>query len=249
MANPLLEVIDLAASADDVQILNGLNLTVNAGEVHAIMGPNGAGKSTLSSVLMGSPVYQVTEGQIKLDGEDITLWAPDARAKAGVFLAFQHPEAIGGVSVVQFLRQAVAARKGLDELSVLEVRMDMMEWMERLKMDSAFAERHLNEGFSGGERKRNEILQMALLEPTLAILDETDSGLDIDALQIVANGVATVRQERPDLGVLVVTHYQRLLNELNPDVVHILVDGRIVASGGPELAAEVETNGYEAWQS
>ncbi len=249
MANPLLEVIDLAASADDVQILNGLNLTVNAGEVHAIMGPNGAGKSTLSSVLMGSPVYQVTEGQIKLDGEDITLWAPDARAKAGVFLAFQHPEAIGGVSVVQFLRQAVAARKGLDELSVLEVRMDMMEWMERLKMDSAFAERHLNEGFSGGERKRNEILQMALLEPTLAILDETDSGLDIDALQIVANGVATVRQERPDLGVLVVTHYQRLLNELNPDVVHILIDGRIVASGGPELAAEVETNGYEAWQS
>ncbi len=249
MANPLLEVIDLAASADDVQILNGLNLTVNAGEVHAIMGPNGAGKSTLSSVLMGSPVYQVTEGQIKLDGEDITLWAPDARAKAGVFLAFQHPEAIGGVSVVQFLRQAVAARKGLDELSVLEVRMDMMEWMERLKMDSAFAERHLNEGFSGGERKRNEILQMALLEPTLAILDETDSGLDIYALQIVANGVATVRQERPDLGVLVVTHYQRLLNELNPDVVHILVDGRIVASGGPELAAEVETNGYEAWQS
>jgi len=249
MANPLLEVIDLAASADDVQILNGLNLTVNAGEVHAIMGPNGAGKSTLSSVLMGSPVYQVTEGQIKLDGEDITLWAPDARAKAGVFLAFQHPEAIGGVSVVQFLRQAVAARKGLDELSVLEVRMDMMEWMERLKMDLAFAERHLNEGFSGGERKRNEILQMALLEPTLAILDETDSGLDIDALQIVANGVATVRQERPDLGVLVVTHYQRLLNELNPDVVHILIDGRIVASGGPELAAEVETNGYEAWQS
>ena len=249
MANPLLEVIDLAASADDVQILNGLNLTVNAGEVHAIMGPNGAGKSTLSSVLMGSPAYQVTEGQIKLDGEDITLWAPDARAKAGVFLAFQHPEAIGGVSVVQFLRQAVAARKGLEELSVLEVRMDMMEWMDRLKMDSAFAERHLNEGFSGGERKRNEILQMALLEPTLAILDETDSGLDIDALQIVANGVATVRQERPDLGVLVVTHYQRLLNELNPDVVHILVDGRIVASGGPELAAEVETNGYEAWQS
>ena len=249
MANPLLEVIDLAASADDVQILNGLNLTVNAGEVHAIMGPNGAGKSTLSSVLMGSPAYQVTEGQIKLDGEDITLWAPDARAKAGVFLAFQHPEAIGGVSVVQFLRQAVAARKGLEELSVLEVRMDMMEWMERLKMDSAFAERHLNEGFSGGERKRNEILQMALLEPTLAILDETDSGLDIDALQIVANGVATVRQERPDLGVLVVTHYQRLLNELNPDVVHILVDGRIVASGGPELAAEVETNGYEAWQT
>jgi Fe-S cluster assembly ATP-binding protein len=212
------------------------------------MGPNGAGKSTLASVLMGSPTYEITAGTIKLDGEDITTWDTDVRAKAGMFLAFQHPEAIGGVSVVQFLRQAVAARKGLDELSVLEVRMEMMEWMDRLKMDSAFAERHLNEGFSGGERKRNEILQMALLDPVLAILDETDSGLDIDALKIVADGVTTVRANRPDLGVLVVTHYQRLLNELDPDVVHIMVAGRIVASGGPELAAQVEANGYEAWE-
>ena len=249
MTTPLLEIIDLAASADDVPILKGVTLSVEPGEVHAIMGPNGAGKSTLASVLMGSPVYEVTDGTIKLNGEDITSWATDVRAKAGMFLAFQHPEAIGGVSVVQFLRQAVAARKGLDELSVLEVRMDMMEWMDRLKMDSAFAERHLNEGFSGGERKRNEILQMALLDPTVAILDETDSGLDIDALQIVADGVATVRENRPDLGVIVVTHYQRLLNELNPDKVHLLVDGRIVASGGPELARDVEQHGYESWQS
>jgi Fe-S cluster assembly ATP-binding protein len=249
MTGPLLEIVDLHAQADDAPILKGVSLSVQPGEVHAVMGPNGAGKSTLASVLMGSPAYEVTAGTIKLDGEDITHWSTDVRAKAGVFLAFQHPEAIGGVSVVQFLRQAVAARKGLDELSVLEVRMDMMEWMDRLKMDSAFAERHLNEGFSGGERKRNEILQMALLDPRLAILDETDSGLDIDALQIVADGVTTVRENRPDLGVIVVTHYQRLLNELNPDHVHLLVDGRIVASGGPELAAEVEQHGYEQWQS
>jgi len=247
--SPLLEVTNLHADAEGTTILNGVDLVIQPGEVHAIMGPNGAGKSTLASVLMGSPSYEITSGTIKLDGEDITTWDTDVRAKAGMFLAFQHPEAIGGVSVVQFLRQAVAARKGLDELSVLEVRMEMMEWMDRLKMDSAFAERHLNEGFSGGERKRNEILQMALLDPVLAILDETDSGLDIDALKIVADGVTTVRANRPELGVLVVTHYQRLLNELNPDVVHIMVAGRIVASGGPELAAQVEAHGYEAWES
>ena len=198
---------------------------------------------------MSSPAYEVTQGSIKLNGEDITTWSTDVRAKAGMFLAFQHPEAIGGVSVTQFLRQAMAARKDLSELSILEVRMEMMDWMDRLKMDPAFAERHLNDGFSGGERKRNEILQMALLDPTMAILDETDSGLDIDALQIVADGVATVRTNRPDMGVLVVTHYQRLLNELAPDHVHLLIEGRVVASGGPELALEVEKNGYEKWQS
>ena len=198
---------------------------------------------------MSSPAYEVTQGSIKLNGEDITPWSTDVRAKAGMFLAFQHPEAIGGVSVTQFLRQAMAARKDLNELSILEVRMEMMDWMDRLKMDPAFAERHLNDGFSGGERKRNEILQMALLDPTMAILDETDSGLDIDALQIVADGVATVRTNRPDMGVLVVTHYQRLLNELAPDHVHLLIEGRVVASGGPELALEVEKNGYEKWQS
>ena len=198
---------------------------------------------------MSSPAYEVTQGSIKLNGEDITTWSTDVRAKAGMFLAFQHPEAIGGVSVTQFLRQAMAARKDLSELSILEVRMEMMDWMDRLKMDPAFAERHLNDGFSGGERKRNEILQMALLDPTMAILDETDSGLDIDALQIVADGVATVRTNRPDMGVLVVTHNQRLLNELAPDHVHLLIEGRVVASGGPELALEVEKNGYEKWQS
>jgi len=246
---PLLEINDLHAEADGTEILKGVSLTIGRGEVHALMGPNGAGKSTLASVLMASPAYVVTQGSIRFEGEDVTDWTTDVRAKAGMFLAFQYPEAIGGVSVIQFLRQAVAARRNLDELSVLEVRLEMGEWMERLRMDPAFAERHLNEGFSGGERKRNEILQMALLDPALAILDETDSGLDIDALSIVADGVATVRSQRPELGVLVVTHYQRLLDQLSPDHVHLLLDGKIVASGGPELAAEIETSGYEKWRS
>ena len=248
MTNSLLEINDLHATADETEILKGVSLTIREGEVHALMGPNGAGKSTLASVLMGSPSYVVTEGQIIFQGVDITEWSADERSKAGLFLAFQHPEAIGGVSVTQFLRQAVAARRGLDELSVLEVRLEMMEWMEQLRMDPAFAERHLNEGFSGGERKRNEILQMAMLEPTLAIMDETDSGLDIDALQIVADGVATVRSKRPELGILVVTHYQRLLAEIAPDIVHLLIDGTIVESGGPELAGVIEAEGYERWK-
>lgn len=248
MTPPLLEVTDLHAEADGAPILKGVTLTVGEAEVHALMGPNGAGKSTLASVLLGSPAYTVTSGSIRFRGEDITAWSTDDRAKAGMFLAFQHPEAISGVSVTQFLRQAMSARRDLEELSVLEVRLEMGDWMERLRMDPAFAERHLNEGFSGGERKRNEILQMALLEPALAILDETDSGLDIDALKIVADGVAAVREHRPELGVLVVTHYQRLLTELRPEFVHVLVDGRIVESGGPELAAGIETGGYEQWQ-
>ena len=213
------------------------------------MGPNGAGKSTLASTLLGSPAYEVTAGTIRLNGEDVTTWSADVRAKAGMFLAFQHPESIPGVSVTQFLRQAMQARRDLDELSVLEVRLEMGEWMDRLRMDPSFAERHLNEGFSGGERKRNEILQMALLEPTLAILDETDSGLDVDALKIVADGVATVREHRPELGVLVVTHYQRLLSELQPDFVHVLIDGVIVETGGAELAREIEAQGYDRWRS
>jgi len=249
VTTPLLEINDLHVEADGIAILKGVNLTVGEGEVHALMGPNGAGKSTLASVLMASPAYSVTQGSIRFKGEDVTAWSTDVRAKAGMFLAFQHPEAIGGVSVIQFLRQAVAARRNLEELSVLEVRLEMGEWMDRLKMDPAFAERHLNEGFSGGERKRNEILQMAMLDPALAILDETDSGLDIDALQIVAGGVATVRAQRPELGILVVTHYQRLLAQLAPDHVHLLVDGRIAASGGAELAAEIEANGYEQWRA
>jgi Fe-S cluster assembly ATP-binding protein len=244
----LLDVEHLHVDADGAPILKGVDLQVGRGEVHALMGPNGAGKSTLASTLMGRPDYRVTEGAIRFDGEDITAWPTDVRAKAGLFLAFQYPESISGVSVIQFLRQAMSARKG-DDVSVLEVRFAMMEWMERLGMDPAFGERHLNEGFSGGEKKRNEILQMALLEPRLAVLDETDSGLDIDALRVVARGVRTVRETHPDLGVLVVTHYQRLLEELVPDRVHLLVDGVVVDSGGPELATRIQEHGYEEWRS
>jgi Fe-S cluster assembly ATP-binding protein len=244
---PLLEIKDLHVSAEDGAILRGVDLIVGAGEVHALMGPNGAGKSTLAGALLGHPAYRVTHGSISLNGEDVTSWPTDVRAKAGLFLAFQYPEAIEGVSVTQFLRQAMAARKGT-EVSVLEVRVLMTEWMERLGMDPSFAYRHLNQGFSGGEKKRNEILQMALLEPLVAVLDETDSGLDIDALRVVGRGVAAVRAERPALGVLAITHYERLLTELVPDVVHILVDGRVVASGGPELAAQIESSGYEVFR-
>ncbi len=246
-APPLLEVRDLHVSAEDGAILRGVDLTVGAGEIHALMGPNGAGKSTLAGALMGHPAYTVTAGTIVLNGEDVTGWATDVRAKAGLFLAFQYPESIEGVSVASFLRQAMAARTG-EEVSVLEVRVLMTEWMERLGMDTSFASRHLNQGFSGGEKKRNEILQMALLQPLVAVLDETDSGLDIDALRVVGRGVRAVREARPELGVLAITHYQRLLDELVPDVVHLLVDGRIVASGGPELARQVEAEGYEAWR-
>src|SRR5690349_6119498 len=203
------------------------------------MGPNGSGKSTLATTLLGSPDYEVTQGHVRFNGDDITTWGADVRGKAGIFLAFQYPMAIAGVSVLNFLRQALSARKGID-LSVLELRLSIMEWMERLDMDPSFADRFLNEGFSGGEKKRNEILQMAILEPEVAILDETDSGLDIDALKVVASGVQEVRKDRPDLGVVAITHYQRLLDHLAPDVVHILVDGRIVASGGMELAEILE---------
>ncbi len=248
MSAPLLELRNLHVTADENAILNGVDLTVRDGEVHALMGPNGAGKSTLANVIMGHPGYVITQGQVLLRGEDLATWTPDARARAGIFLAFQYPESISGVSVIQFLRQAVAARRQLDELSVLEVRMDLMEWMQRLGMDPAFAERHLNDGFSGGERKRNEILQMALLDPVIALLDETDSGLDIDALRVVAQGVRTVRERLPSMGVLIVTHYVKLLEELRPDQVHILVDGRIVHSGGPELAQQIEADGYESWR-
>jgi Fe-S cluster assembly ATP-binding protein len=246
---PLLEIRDLHVSAEDgsIPILRGVDLRVGAGEVHALMGPNGAGKSTLAGALLGHPAYRVTQGQILLNGEDVTGWATDVRAKAGLFLAFQYPETIEGVSVTQFLRQAMAARKGT-EVSVLEARVVMTEWMERLGMEPSFASRHLNQGFSGGEKKRNEILQMALLEPVVAVLDETDSGLDIDALRVVGRGVREVRAAQPELGVLAITHYERLLMELVPDVVHILMDGRVVATGGPEMAALVERAGYEEWR-
>jgi Fe-S cluster assembly ATP-binding protein len=229
------------------EILKGLDLSMEPGQVHALMGPNGSGKSTLASTLLGSPEYEVTDGRILFNGDDITDWPTDVRGKAGIFLAFQYPQEFAGVSVLNFLRQALSARKGID-LSMLELRLSIMEWMEKLEMDPSFADRYLNEGFSGGEKKRNEILQMAILEPEVAILDETDSGLDIDALRIVAKGVREVRAARPELSVLVITHYQRLLDELTPDVVHIMVDGRIVATGALELARQLEAEGYDAWR-
>ena len=248
---PLFELEDLhvrvAGEPDAPPILNGVDLRVGAGEVHALMGPNGSGKSTLASTLLGSPEYEVTAGSIRFRGDDITSWATDVRGKAGMFLAFQYPQAIPGVSVLNFLRQALSGRKGI-ELSVLELRLSIVEWMERLDMDPAFLDRHLNEGFSGGEKKRNEILQMAILEPDFAVLDETDSGLDIDALRVVANGVHLVREQRSELGVLAITHYQRLLDHLKPQHVHVLIDGRIVASGGPELGEQLSSEGYEAFR-
>lgn len=230
------------------EILRGVTLSIAAGEVHAIMGPNGCGKSTLASTLLASPEYEVTSGDLFFKGDNITEWTTDVRAKAGIFLAFQYPQEIAGVSVIQFLRQSLSARKGID-LSVLELRLSAMDWMKRLGMDSSFVDRYLNEGFSGGEKKRNEIMQMALLEPDFAVLDETDSGLDIDALRIVAKGIREVRVDRPNMGILLITHYQRLLDELQPDHVHIMIDGRIVKSGGMEVAAKLEKNGYEAYKA
>ncbi len=250
---PLFEIDDLHVStpATDlepgIEILKGVSLTVQAGEIHALMGPNGSGKSTLASVLMGSPEYEVTAGQVRFQGDDITEWDTDVRAKAGLFLAFQYPQEIAGVSILNFLRQALSARKGI-EMSVLELRLSLMEWMEKLGIDASFMERYVNEGFSGGEKKRNEVLQMAVLEPEMAVLDETDSGLDIDALQMVAAGVQAVRSERPTLGTLAITHYQRLLDHLKPDWVHVLIDGRIEATGGPELAKQLERDGYESFR-
>jgi Fe-S cluster assembly ATP-binding protein len=245
---PIFAVRDLHVAAGGNEILRGVDLAVHPGEIHALMGPNGSGKSTLAGALLGNPDVEITAGTVELHGTDITEWTPTDRGKAGLFLAFQYPQAIPGVSVINFLRQALSARKGID-LSVLELRLAIMEWMERLDMDPAFADRYLNEGFSGGEKKRNEILQMAILEPEIAILDETDSGLDIDALRVVARGVHEVRAERPDLGLLVITHYQRLLDEIRPTHVHLLLDGRIVESGGMELVARLEAEGYDAWRN
>ena len=244
---PLFEIQNLHVCREGTEIVRGVDLTVDAGEVHALMGPNGSGKSTLATTLLGNPDYEVTEGRILFRGDDITDWDPDVRGKAGIFLAFQYPQTIDGVSVINFLRQALSARKGID-LSVLELRLAIMEWMERLDIDPSFADRYLNDGFSGGEKKRNEILQMAILEPEVAILDETDSGLDIDALKVVARGVQEVRADRPELGALAITHYQRLLEYLEPDRVHVLIDGRIVESGGPEVAARLEAEGYEGFR-
>jgi Fe-S cluster assembly ATP-binding protein len=248
VAEPIFEIQNLHVAAQGTEILKGVDLVILPGEIHALMGPNGSGKSTLANALLGSPDFRVTAGRVLFKGEDVTDWAPDVRGKAGMFLAFQYPEEIPGVPVAQFLRQALSARRGMD-MSVLELRLSIMEWMKKLGMDPSFGDRYLNEGFSGGEKKRNEVLQMAIMEPEVAILDETDSGLDIDALRVVARGVQEVRTARPELGVLLITHYQRILSVLQPDRVHILIGGRVVDSGGPELAGRLEEEGYDAWRA
>jgi Fe-S cluster assembly ATP-binding protein len=243
-----LEIRNLHASVEDKPILRGVNLTVKQGEVHALMGPNGSGKSTLSNVILGHPAYQVTAGQIIFDGEDLLELDPDERSRAGLFLAFQYPVAIPGVTLANFLRQAINARlkaKDADSkgISIPDFRRLLKAKMEYLQVDPSFAGRYLNEGFSGGEKKRAEILQMATLEPRIAILDETDSGLDIDALRIVAEGVNKLTG--PDLGVLVITHYQRILNYIQPEFVHVMFEGQIVESGGADLAQRLEESGYD----
>lgn len=243
-----LSIKNLHVSIEDNEILKGLDLEIKAGEIHAIMGPNGTGKSTLAYSLMGHPTYEVTEGEVLFNGEDILEMDPDERSQAGLFLAFQYPVAIPGVTVANFLRTAINARRRAENpedkgISILEFRNMLKEKMDLLKMDHAFAGRYLNDGFSGGEKKRAEILQMATLKPKIAILDETDSGLDIDALRIVSDGVNALAND--DLGVLVITHYQRLLNYIKPDYVHVMYAGRIVESGGPELALRLEEEGYD----
>jgi Fe-S cluster assembly ATP-binding protein len=236
-------------ASEDLPILQGLDLEVGKGEIHAIMGPNGSGKSTLAKVIAGHPGYEVTKGSVVFDGKDILEMEPDERSRAGIFLAFQYPVEIPGVSIANFLRTALQARRGEgEELDLFEFQDLLLDRMKLLDMDPSFAERHVNEGFSGGEKKRNEILQMAVLEPRLAVLDETDSGLDIDALRIVSAGVNTLQKERPDTAVMVITHYQRLLNHIQPHFVHVIVDGRIVRSGGPEVAVQLEEEGYASWR-
>ena len=242
---PLLAIEDLYVRAADTEIIKGLDLTVDRGEIHALMGPNGSGKSTLASVLMGHPAYKITAGRVLYRGEDIAAWTADERGRAGMFLGFQYPEEIPGVSVVNFLRTALSGRTGTD-YTVLELRLKVMEVMRELGMETSFADRYLNEGFSGGERKRNEVLQMAVLEPELAVLDETDSGLDIDALKTVAEGVKRLADE--SRGFLIITHYQRMLDYIEPTHVHVFVDGRIVESGAADLAARVEASGYESFR-
>ena len=247
----LLELKNLHVTLEDgTEIVKGVDLAVNTDETHAIMGPNGSGKSTLAYALMGHPAYEISEGEILLDGEDVTEMAADERARKGLFLAFQYPHAVPGVTVTSFLRSAInairKAKSGTDDpIPIPEFRKELMAAMERLKVPREMASRYLNEGFSGGEKKRVEILQMAMLKPRIAVLDETDSGLDIDALKIVAGGVKEL--VGPNMGAVVITHYQRILNYIKPDYVHVFVGGRIVEEGGPELAHKLEAEGYEAF--
>jgi len=248
MAENLLEIHDLHArvEGEETEILEGIDLVVSHGEIHALMGPNGSGKSTLAKVIAGHPAYEVTAGEIRLNGQDVLELEPHQRSRAGLFMAFQYPSEIPGVSISNFLRMALNAhRPEGEELEVFEFYELLKERLSLLKMDESFAGRYVNDGFSGGEKKRNEILQMAVLEPKMAVLDETDSGLDIDALKIVAEGVNTLASANPLLSVLLITHYTRILNYIKPDRVHVMIDGRIVQSGGPELADKLEDLGYD----
>ena len=248
MADELV-IKDLHVNVEGKEILKGIDLTIQKGQVHAIMGPNGSGKSTLANTLAGNPKYEVTGGQVFFRGENLLEWKPDERARRGLFLAFQYPMAIPGVTVANFLRTALNARRKVagngnaKAISIPEFRKLMMQKMDLLKLDTSFATRYLNDGFSGGEKKRVEILQMAVLNPEMAILDETDSGLDIDALRVVSEGVNALRG--PNLGILLITHYQRILNYIKPDFVHVMVSGKLAVSGGPELALELEEKGYD----
>ena len=240
----MLKINNLHASVETTEILKGISLEINAGEVHAIMGPNGSGKSTLANVLMGNPVYEVTKGTIEFNGENVTEDPVDKRAKKGMFLAFQYPESIPGVTIVNMLKTALTNIEETDYTAV-ELRLKVADAMKDLGLSPDFVDRYLNEGFSGGERKRNEILQLAVLNPKLAILDETDSGLDVDGLRVVGEGVNKLRT--PERGYLIVTHYQRLLEYINPDFVHVFIDGKIVESGSKDLSDKLEKEGYESY--
>ena len=248
---PALEIQGLSAKVanEDTSILKDLDLVVEPGQIHAIMGPNGSGKSTLAKVLSGHPSYQVTSGEILYLGQSILDLEPDERALAGIFMAFQYPVEIPGVSIANFLRAALQARLGHgEELDLFDFQDQLLAAMELLEVEPSFAERPVNDGFSGGEKKRNEILQLAVLRPSLAIMDETDSGLDIDALQVVTKGVNSLKKQNPEMTILLITHYQRLLDYIKPDLVHVMVDGKIVRTGGPELALELEKQGYADWK-
>ena len=235
---------------EDLHILKGVDLSIRPGEIHAVMGPNGSGKSTLAKVVAGHPGYEPTGGSLRFQGEDLLEMEPDERAQAGVFMAFQYPVEIPGVSIANFLRTALQARLADgEELDLFDFQEHLVERMELLDMKPSFAERPVNDGFSGGEKKRNEILQMAVLKPALAVMDETDSGLDIDALKIVARGVNALKAENPAMSVLLITHYQRILDHIRPDKVHVMIDGRIVETGGPEVALALEAQGYEEYKA
>jgi Fe-S cluster assembly ATP-binding protein len=241
----LFEIEDLHVSVEGREILRGLNLSVYPGEIHALMGRNGSGKSTLANALMGHPKYLVARGRVRLAGEDILTLRPEERAKLGLFLAFQNPTAIPGVGTGNFLRAAVKAVRGTETINALQFRKELAERMQHLQIDPSFATRALNEGFSGGEKKRAEMLQLAMLKPRMAILDEPDSGLDIDAVRIVSEGINQVHEQQSEMGILLITHYQRILNYVRPDKVHVMANGRIVESGGAELVQQLESEGYD----